>query len=132
MKSKNYMITQANGDVKDKRRVYPRRDANCPVIARVRQREREEQIDVPCWLLNLSEDGCLITSDYFPHKVEDISLSIPGVPSIVRGKARAQGEYTINIKFAKLLKIETVNMIGRIRMIPNKAAMPSGTRKQRS
>ncbi len=118
MRPKNYMITQYGEEIKDKRRVYPRRDANCPVIALVRQREREETISVPCWLVNLCEDGCLLTSDYFPHKVEEIQLTIPGVKSKVRGKARSQGKFTINVKFSKLLKTEVVNMVGRIKTIP--------------
>ena len=118
MKSKNYMITQTGEAAKDKRRVFPRRDANCPVIARVRQREREEQTSVPCWLVNLCEDGCLITSDYFPHKVDEVSLTIPGISSKVRGKARAQGKYTINVRFSKLLQSEVVDMVARIKTIP--------------
>lgn len=117
MTPKNYMLTQPDELLKDKRRVYPRRDANCPVIALVRQREREEKISVPCWLVNLCEDGCLLTSDYFPHKVEEITLTIPGVKTKVRGKARSQGKFTINVKFTKLLKTEVVDMVGRIKTI---------------
>lgn len=118
MKPKNYLLTRSGEEQKDHRRVFPRRDANCPVIARVRQRERVEVIAVPCWLVNLCEDGCLLTSDHFPHKVDDVSLTVPGIPAPVRGKARSQGKHTINVKFAKLLKIETVDMVARIKTIP--------------
>lgn len=118
MKPKNYMITHASEGVKNNRRIYPRRDANCPVIARVRQREREAETSVPCWLVNLCEDGCLLTSDYFPHKIEDVSLTIPGIAGKVRGKARSQGKFTINVKFSKLLKNESVDMVARIKTIP--------------
>lgn len=117
MKPKNYLITQSIGEAKPERRVYPRRDANCPVIARIRQRGREDELSVPCWMVNLCEDGCLLTSDYFPRKVEDVSLTIPGIPTKVRGKARSQGKFTINVKFSKLLKVEVVDMVGRIKTI---------------
>ncbi len=118
MKPRNYMLTRTSVELKDKRRVFPRRDANCPVIARVRQRGREEQVSVPCWLVNLCEDGCLLSSDHFPHKVDDVNLTIPGISTPVHGKARTQGQHTINVKFSKLLKIEVVDMVARIRTIP--------------
>ena len=118
MKPRNYMLTRTSVELKEKRRVFPRRDANCPVIARVRLRSRQEQIQVPCWLVNLSEDGCLLSSDHFPHRVDDIHLTIPGVGTPVHGKPRAQGQHTINVRFSKLLKIEVVDMIARIRTIP--------------
>lgn len=118
MKPRNYMLTRSGEGLKEKKRVYPRRDANCPVIARVRQREREEQISVPCWMVNLCEDGCLLSSDYFPHKVDEVNLTIPGISSPVRGKARAQGAHTVNVKFTKLLKPDVVEMVARIKTIP--------------
>jgi len=118
MKPKNYMMTRSGADLKDTRRVFPRRDANCPVIARVRQREREEQISVPCWMVNLCEDGCLLSSDHMPRKVDDVILTIPGISAPVRGKARAQGEHTVNVRFTKLLKTEMVEMVARIKTIP--------------
>jgi len=118
MKPKNYLLTRSGEAPRETRRVYPRRDANCPVIARVRQREREEQVSIPCWLINLCEDGCLLSSDHFPRKIDDVMLTIPGISSPVRGKARAQGEHTVNVRFTKLLKNETVDMVARIRTIP--------------
>ena len=117
MASRNYLITQASVDRKEKRRVYPRRDANCPVIARVRQRERKEEVSIPCWLVNLCEDGCLVISDYFPSRIEDITLTIPGMGQKVRGKARGQGDYTINVKFAKLLETALVERIARLKTV---------------
>jgi len=117
MKPKNYMLTRSGEELKDPRRVYPRRDANCPVIARVRQREREEQISVPSWLINICEDGCLLSSDHFPRRIDDVALTIPGISSPVRGKARAQGKYTVNVRFTKLLTVEVVNMVARIKTI---------------
>jgi len=117
MKAKNYLLTQ-NAELKANRRVFPRRDANCPIIAHVRPRAREEHIGVPCWMVNLCEDGCLITSDHFPHRVEDVALTIPGVQGKVRGKVRAQGKYTLNVRFSKLLKPDAVEMIARIKTIP--------------
>lgn len=117
MKSKNYLITQGL-EHKAERRVFPRRDANCPVIAHVRPRAREEHIGVPCWMVNLCEDGCLLTSDHFPHRVEDVSLTIPGIDVKVRAKVRAQGKFTLNVRFSKLLKPDVVEMIARIKTIP--------------
>lgn len=118
MKPRNYLLTRTAEAARETRRVYPRRDANCPVIARVRQRDREEQVSVPCWLVNLCEDGGLLSSDHFPRRIEEINLTIPGISSPVRGKVRSQGEFTLNVKFTKLLKIETVDMVARIKTIP--------------
>lgn len=118
MKPKNYLITQSLDEIKEERRVFPRRDANCPVIARVRQRGREEEISVPCWMVNICEDGCMLTSDHFPRKIDDVLLTIPGISTKVRGKARAQGKFTVNVRFSKLLKVDVVDMVGRIRAIP--------------
>jgi hypothetical protein len=118
MKPRNYLLTRTSEEPKEKRRVFPRRDANCPVIARVRQREREEQISVPCWMVNLCEDGCLLSSDYFPRKVDEINLTIPGISAPVRGKARAQGAHTVNVRFTKLLQSDVVEMVARIKTIP--------------
>lgn len=121
MKPRKYAITQL-GEAKPIRRVYPRRDANCPIIAHVRPREQEAHIGVPCWLVNLCEEGCLITSDYFPRRVEEVYLTIPGVPHKMRGKVRAQGNFTMNIKFAKLLPTDVVEMVARIKTIPKLAS----------
>ncbi|MBU4529451.1 MAG: hypothetical protein KUA43_10085 [Hoeflea sp.] len=117
MQPKRYELTQLGG-AKENRRVYPRRDANCPVIAHVRRRHADEHVAVPCWLVNLSEDGCLVTSDYFPSKVEDLYIIIPGLGSKVHGKARSQGNYTLNVKFTTLLTPDIVGKIGRITVIP--------------
>lgn len=117
MKPKNYLLTQPFVDIRDERRVFPRRDANCPVIARVRTRGHEDFISVPSWLVNLCEDGCLVTSDTFPRRIEEVHLTIPGITGEVRGKVRAQGKYTVHIKFTKLLKVDVVEMVGRIKTI---------------
>ncbi|MDF1609018.1 hypothetical protein PZ897_12605 [Hoeflea sp. YIM 152468] len=116
-KPKKYAITQI-GERKDNRRVYPRRDANCPVIAQIRPRDRKTYKSVPSWMVNLCEDGCLLTSDHFPSKAEDIYLTIPGVPERVHAKARTQGKFTLNVKFTELLTPEIVEMIARIKTIP--------------
>ncbi|MDZ7601013.1 MAG: hypothetical protein U1A06_06535 [Hoeflea sp.] len=117
MQPKRYALTQL-GDAKDGRRIYVRRDANCPVITHVRKRDGDEHIAVPSWLVNLCEDGCLLTSDYFPSRAEDVYIIIPGLGSKVHGKARSQGRYTINVKFTTLLTTDIVNKIGRIKTIP--------------
>ncbi|MGJ8571056.1 MAG: hypothetical protein ACSHXI_10205 [Hoeflea sp.] len=117
MKPRNYMLTRSSEELKEKRRVFPRRDANCPVIARVRQRESEGLISVPCWMVNLCEDGCLLSSDHFPRRVDEINLTIPGISTPVRGKAKAQGAHTVNVRFTKLLQTEVVEMVARIRTI---------------
>ncbi|MEP3438409.1 MAG: hypothetical protein ABJN75_16755 [Hoeflea sp.] len=117
MEPKNHALTRL-GNLKDREAVYLRRDANCPVITHVRRRDGDEHIAVPSWLVNLSEDGCLITSDYFPKKAEDVYIIIPGLGSKVHGKARSQGNYTLNIKFTTLLTSEIVGKIARIKTIP--------------
>ncbi|SOE18875.1 hypothetical protein SAMN05877838_3820 [Hoeflea halophila] len=118
MKPKNYLLTRSGEELKETRRVYPRRDANCPVIARVRQRGREEQVSVPCWLVNLCEEGCMLTSDHFPRKIDEVHLTIPGISTPVRGRISSQGKFTINVRFAKLLKVQTVDVVARIKTIP--------------
>lgn len=67
MPAKKYRLTQL-ADLKESRRVYIRRDANCPVIAHVRKHNGSDHVGVPSWLVNISEDGCMITSDYFPER----------------------------------------------------------------
>lgn len=116
MRPKNYALTQLGA--KADRRIFLRRDANCPIIAHVRRRNSDEHIAVPCWLVNLCEDGCLVTSDYFPSRVEDIYIVVPGLGSKVHGKARSQGNYTLNVKFSTLLTSDIVDKIGRIKTIP--------------
>ena len=116
MQPKRYALTQL-GELRDGRRAFIRRDANCPVITHVRRRDSDEHIAVPCWLVNISEDGCLVTSDYFPSKAEDVYIIIPGLGSKVHGKARAQGNYTINVKFTTNLTTDIVDKIGRIKTV---------------
>ena len=117
MQPKRYALTQLGG-LKDPRRVYVRRDANCPVITHVRQRDGDDHVAVPSWMVNICEDGCLLTSDYFPAKAEDVYIIIPGLGAKVHGKARTQGRYTINVKFTTLLTGDIVDKVARIKTIP--------------
>jgi hypothetical protein len=117
MQPKRHALTQI-GDANDKRRVYPKRDANCPVIAHVAIRESEGRIAVPCWMVNLSEDACLITSDHFPRRVIDVYLIIPGLGAKLHGIARNQGEFTLNLKLTTKLPAGLISKVSRIKTVP--------------
>ncbi|PWW04164.1 hypothetical protein DFR52_101855 [Hoeflea marina] len=116
MKMKSHALTQL-GERSD-RRVYFRRDANCPVITHVRRRGETERSQVPAWLVNICEDGALLTSDYFPTRLEDAYVIIPGLGSKVLGAVRSQGQYTINVKFRSLLNAALIDKISRLTMVP--------------
>lgn len=116
MKMKNHALTQLGNTSQS--RIYFRRDANCPVITHVRRRDEMERLQVPAWLVNICEDGALLTSDYFPTRLQDTYVIIPGLGSKVFGAVRNQGEYTINIKFRSLLSASLIDKIARITMVP--------------
>lgn len=99
---------------KPNRRFHVRRDANCPVVTHVRLKDVHGRVAVPGWLVNISEQGCLITSDYFPEKIEDIYLIIPGFGSKVMGTVRNQGEFTIHVEFATTLTSAIVDKVARL------------------
>jgi len=117
MQPKKHALTQL-GENANARRVYARRDTNCPVIVHVRKRNAEERVAVPSWMVNICEDGCLITSDYFPYKVVDVYIIIPGFGSKVLGSVKNQGKYTLNINFSTLLPADIVDKVARIKTIP--------------
>jgi hypothetical protein len=116
MRPKRHALTQI-GDGNDKRHVYAKQDTNCPVIAHVAIRDSESRIQVPCWLVNLSEDGCLLTSDYFPPRVIDVYLVIPGLGAKVHGIARNQGEFTLNLKLTTKLPSDVISKVARIKAV---------------
>ncbi|AKI00669.1 hypothetical protein IMCC20628_01963 [Hoeflea sp. IMCC20628] len=116
MQPKKHALTQL-GENRSPNRVYARRDTNCPVIVHVRKRNAEERIAVPSWMVNICEDGCLITSDYLPYKVEDVYIIIPGFGSKVHGLVKNQGKFTLNIKFSTLLPADIVDKVARIKTI---------------
>ena len=114
MQPKRHALTQLG---EAGRRVFPRRDANCPVITHARGRKEDGHVAVPSWLVNLSEDGCLVTSDHFPKAVHDVYLVIPGLKSRVHGKVKGQGKYTLHVEFTTLLAADVVDRIGRIKTL---------------
>jgi len=116
MQSKRHALTQLGNLAGPP--AYARRDANCPVITHVRIRNGDEHVAVPSWMINISEDGCMVTSDYFPKKAEDVYIIIPGLGSKVHGKARKQGNFTISVKFTTLLTADIVSKISRIKTVP--------------
>lgn len=116
MQPKSYALTRL-GDAENPRRVYARRDTNCPVIVHVRRRCADDRIGVPSWMVNICEDGCLITSDYFPDQVEDVYIIIPGFGSKLYGLVKGQGNYTLNVKFSTLLPADIVDKVARIKTI---------------
>ena len=117
MQPKRYALTQLGGPVVE-RRAYVRRDANCPVIAHVGRSGAEKRTAVPCWMVNICEDGCLITSDSFPPNVADVYIIIPGLGAKVHGQMRNQGDYTLNLKFTTLLTPDVVDTVARITLVP--------------
>ncbi|WP_322990891.1 hypothetical protein [Hoeflea sp.] len=117
MQPKRYALTRI-GEVEENRRAYFRRDTNFPVIVHVRRFNADNRTAVPSWMVNISEDGCLITSDYFPARADDVYIIIPGLGSKVHGVVRSQGEYTLNIKFKTLLTTDVVSTVTRINPVP--------------
>lgn len=117
MHPKRYALTKLGGQ-EEPRRVYFRRDANCPVLCHVRQRNAEVRIAVPCWMVNISEDGCLMTSDHYPPMVEDVYIIIPGLGAKVLGTVCNQGEYTLNVQFSTKVTAEVVDLVARMKTPP--------------
>lgn len=101
----------------DDRRVFYRRDAGCPVIAHALPANSEARQAVQGWLVNISEDGCLIASDDFPSKVRDIYLIIPGFGQKVFGVSRGQGDHTLHVHFPTRLTATLVEKIARIKVV---------------
>lgn len=116
MRPKRHALTQI-GDVNDKRRTYAKQDANCPVIAHVAIRDSDSRIPVPCWMVNLSEDACLLSSDYFPPRVIDVYLVIPGLGGKVHAIARNQGEFTLSLKLTNKMPPDVISKVGRIKAV---------------
>lgn len=117
MQPKRYALTQL-GEQKQARKVYFRRDANCPVLCHVRQRSSEARIAVPSWMVNISEDGCLMTSDHYPSMIDDVYIIIPGLGAKVFGRVSNQGDYTLNVQFTTKVTAEIVDMVARMKMPP--------------
>ncbi|MCY0094897.1 hypothetical protein [Hoeflea ulvae] len=116
MQPKRHALTQL-GSPGATRRVYLRRDTNCPVIVHVGKRNGGDRIAVPSWLVNICEDGCLITSDHIPYKVLDAYIIIPGFASKVHATVKSQGKFTLNFKFSTLLPADIVDKVARIKTI---------------
>lgn len=112
---KRYALTQLGE--RAERRTFYRRDASCPVITHVRPKGEEGRIQIPAWLVNISEDGCLVTSDHFPPRIDDIYLIVPGFGSKVFGAVRNQGQYTINVQFQTKLTAGIVEKISRLTLV---------------
>lgn len=112
---KRHALTQLGE--RDDRRTFYRRDASCPVITHGRTKHEEERVQVPAWLVNISEDGCLITSDHFPPRLYDIYLIVPGLGSKIFGLVRNQGQFTINVQFQTRLTAGIVEKISRLTLI---------------
>lgn len=103
---------------KTEQRIHFRRDANCPVITHVRRYTETRRTQVPAWLVNISEDGCLITGDHFEPLLYDLYLVIPGFDSKLSGRIVGQGDYTINVHFAELITAEMVDRAARLTALP--------------
>ncbi|TDH39172.1 hypothetical protein E2A64_08885 [Pseudohoeflea suaedae] len=111
-KHKRHQLTKI-GDELEQRVYYPR-DAGCPVAAHVRRSGRDERLAKKCWLVNISEDGCLLTGDDFPARLADVYIVFPGLGAKVLGHVRGQGDLTLQIQFEKQLPVGIVTQISRI------------------
>ncbi len=111
-KQKRYQLTRIGEKLE--RRVYYRRDANCPVIAHVRRSGHDERFSLKGWLVNISEDGCLLTAEGFPQFLADLYIVFPGLSSKVLGHVRGQGDFTLHVQFEKQLPAGVVTQISRI------------------
>lgn len=94
--------------------VYYRRGTHCPVMVFIRRANEEKFTKVPGWLINISEDSCLISSDHFPKKAYEIRIQFPGLSTKFKGKARKQGEFTILVQFSNDLPTRIVDKIALI------------------
>ena len=103
---------------KAERRMHFRRDANCPVITHVRRRGQGRRRQVPGWLVNISEEGCLITSDHFEPDLSDLYLVVPGFSTKLFGKVVNQGEFTVNMSFSEPITAEMVSKAARLTIVP--------------
>ncbi|EDQ32907.2 hypothetical protein HPDFL43_08159 [Hoeflea phototrophica DFL-43] len=120
MRPKRHALTQIGG-AGDKRQVYSKQDANCPVIAHVSVRNSETRIPIPCWMVNLSEDSCLLTSDHFPPRVIDVYLVIPGLGAKVHAVTRNQGKFTLGLSLTTKIPSDLISKVARIKAV-SKAA----------
>ena len=111
-KLKRYNLTRIGEETAP--RVYYRRDAHCPVVTHVRKRGRDARVKITGWLINISEEGCLISSDGFPPELADAYVIIPGLGSKVLGVITNQGEFTVQIQFDRQMPAGLVSQISRL------------------
>lgn len=114
-KMKSHALTRLGEH--DERRIFYRRDAGCPVVVHASTMKTEVRTAVNGWLVNISEDGCLVASDYFPPKVKDIYVIFPGFGQKVFGVARGQGDHTLHIHFPTRLTRELADKVSRIKVV---------------
>ena len=109
---KRYNLTQI-GD-KSQQRIYYRRDAHCPIVTHVRRRGQEGRARITAWLINISEESCLITADEFPSGLADIYIIFPGLGSKVFAHVKSQGDFTVEAVFDRQLPAGLVSQISRL------------------
>lgn len=119
-KLKAHALTRLGGE--ENRRIFYRRDAGCPVIVHAQTPAATDRVGVKGWLVNISEDGCLIASDDFPPKVRDIYLILPGFGQKIFGIARGQGDHTLHIQFPARLTADIVDRVARLKVTPKTEA----------
>jgi hypothetical protein len=111
-KQKRYNLTRLGDDLEP--RVYYRRDAHCPVITHVRRRRQTNRVRVTGWLVNISEESCLVTAEGFPSDLVDAYVIFPGLGSKIFGVILDQGEFTVQIRFDRPLPAGIVSQISRV------------------
>lgn len=132
MRKKLYALTQVGR--KEDRRQYRRREAYCPVVARLELRRLNQVFDAPCSLINISESGCLLYSNGFPWRDDDLGdqrdaetsfprlsdhvrIFVPWIGVSMDGTIIQQGQYTLHVKFEELAASSVVNRIARIKRL---------------
>lgn len=115
----------------DDRRRYFRRDANCPAVVSMSTRHSEERFTVTGLVVNISEQGCMITAGalpwrddvleagrdeslFFPRIAERVQIQLPWTGTKVNGVVKQQGNHTLRIQFIALLPEMLVDRIARM------------------
>jgi|GEM_PF-762284 len=124
-----YALTRIRGTAE--KRVYFRRDANCPAIALLRVRHYNEHFAAVSHLVNIAEDGCLLSSYtypwrddplhdgrieglWFPRIADEVRVHIPWTNSTIDGAISKQGNYTLHIAFTDLLPSGFVDYVASL------------------
>ncbi|PWW01663.1 hypothetical protein DFR52_102326 [Hoeflea marina] len=113
------------------RRHYFRRDANCPAVVAMSTRDTQGQFSAGGLVVNISEQGCLITSGAFPWRddvldagsdapagfpriAEHVQIFLPWTGTTIGAVIKEQGNYTLRLQFVTLMPELLVDRIARM------------------